>query len=58
MKVCGKINDRWADGSSRALLLWQKAQDHLTVTLSVVASREVGGQAVRLGGMAKKSGTI
>ncbi|MEK6729913.1 MAG: ATP-dependent 6-phosphofructokinase [Planctomycetota bacterium] len=55
-KVCGKINDRWDKGNKSSIVVVAEGARPFDGDVSIVASREVGGQAVRLGGMGQKVG--
>lgn len=55
-KVCTKINDRWDKGSKSSIVVVAEGARPFDGDVSIVASREVGGQAVRLGGMGQKVG--
>jgi len=55
-KVCGKINDRWDNGCKSSIVVVAEGARLFDSDVSIVASGEVGGQAVRLGGIGQKVG--
>ncbi len=55
-KVCGKIHNRWARGSTSSIVVVAEGARPFDGDVSIVASCEAGGQAARLGGMGQKVG--